>query len=155
MLSNIEYDELVHQVINYFKNRKFNEMYLDVLDDIEDLQEATTKCNNKEKSFSSVMYEVKFLKSQYVEELKYAIQTYNEIIFKDFTFKNDLNAMINGPYALKMWLIRYVCLDNLTIDLCDLINIDMSNFSVTRQYQEIDIILFKKTIKNKKNILSF
>lgn len=154
MLSNKEYDELVHQVIKYFKNKKFNEMYLDVLEDIEDLEDATIKCNNKEKSFSSVMYEVKFLKSQYVEELKYAIQIYNEIIFKDFTFKNDFNTMINGPYALKMWLIRYICLDNLTIDLCDLIINDMSSFSVTRQYQEIDIILFKKAIKSKKNSLN-
>lgn len=154
MLSNVEYDELVHQVVKYFKTKKFNEMYLDVLEDIEALDDATIKCSNKEKTFTSVMYEVKYLKSQYVEELKYTVQTYNDIIFKDFTFKNDLNTMISGPYALKMWLIRYMCLENLTIDLSELIKVDMSSFSITRQYQEIDIILFNKVIKNKKNILS-
>ena len=154
MLSNIEYDELVHQVINYFKNKKFNGMYLDVVEDIKDLEEASIQCNKREKSFSSVMYQVKFLKSQYSEEIKDTIQTYHEIIFKDFSFKNDLNAMVNGPYALKMWLVRYLCLEELTMDLEDLIKIDVSSYSVTRQYQEIDILLFRKMIKNKKIILN-
>ena len=57
--------------------------------------------------------------------------------------------MINGPYALKMWLIRNLCIDNLSIDLCDLIKDDISSYSITRQYQEIDIILFRKTINKK------
>lgn len=149
MLSNKEYGELVNQVIKHFKNKKFNEMYLDILEDIEELNDATIKCNNKEKSFSSVMYEVKFLKSQYADELKDTIQVYNDIIFKDFTFKNDVNTMINGPYALKMWLVRYLCLDNLSIDLSELIKEDISSFSITRQYQEIDIVLFKKTANKK------
>ena len=149
MLSNKEYEELVNQVIKHFKNKKFNEMYLDILEDIEELNDATIKCNNKEKSFSSVMYEVKFLKSQYADELKDTIQVYNDIIFKDFTFKNDMNTMINGPYALKMWLVRYLCLDNLSIDLSELIKEDISSFSITRQYQEIDIVLFKKTANKK------
>ena len=104
-------------------------MYLDIIEDINDLDEVAIKCNKKEMSFSSVMYQVKFLKSQYAEELKDTIQVYNEIIFKDFSFKNDLNAMINGPYALKTWLVRYLCIDSLTIDLSELIKIDMSNAS--------------------------
>ncbi len=149
MLSNKDYEELVNLVIKHFKGKKFNEMYLDIIEDIEDLNESAIKCSNKEKSFSSVMYQVKFLKSQYVEELKGTIQIYNDLIFKDFTFKNDLNTMINGPYALKMWLIRYLCIDNLSIDLCDLIKDDISSYSITRQYQEIDIILFRKTINKK------
>lgn len=149
MLSNKEYEDLVNLVIKHFKIKKFNEMYLDIIEDIEDLNESAIKCSNKEKSFSSVMYQVKFLKSQYVEELKETIQIYNDLIFKDFTFKNDLNTMINGPYALKMWLIRYLCIDNLSIDLCDLIKDDISSYSITRQYQEIDIILFRKTINKK------
>ena len=149
MLSNKDYEELVNLVIKHFKSKKFNEMYLDIIEDIEDLNESAIKCSNKEKSFSSVMYQVKFLKSQYVEELKETIQIYNDLIFKDFTFKNDLNTMINGPYALKMWLIRYLCIDNLSIDLCDLIKEDISSYSITRQYQEIDIILFRTTINKK------
>ena len=149
MLSNKDYEELVNLVIKHFKSKKFNEMYLDIIEDIKDLNESAIKCSNKEKSFSSVMYQVKFLKSQYVEELKETIQIYNDLIFKDFTFKNDLNTMINGPYALKMWLIRYLCIDNLSIDLCDLIKEDISSYSITRQYQEIDIILFRKTINKK------
>lgn len=149
MLTNKEYDELVSKVVRHFKSKKFNGMYLDIIEDINELDDAAIKCNNKEKSFSSVMYQVKFLKSQYAEELKDTIQVYNEIIFKDFSFKNDLNAMINGPYALKTWLIRYLCIDSLTIDLSDLVKIDMTSFSVTRQYQEIDIILFNKIVNKK------
>ena len=149
MLTNKEYDELVSKVVKHFKTKKFNEMYLDIIEDINDLDEAAIKCNKKEMSFSSVMYQVKFLKSQYAEELKETIQVYNEIIFKDFSFKNDLNAMINGPYALKTWLVRYLCIDSLTIDLADLIKMDLSTFSITRQYQEIDIILFNKIVNKK------
>ena len=57
--------------------------------------------------------------------------------------------MINGPYALKTWLVRYLCIDSLTIDLSELIKIDMSAFSITRQYQEIDVILFNKIVNKK------
>ena len=57
--------------------------------------------------------------------------------------------MINGPYALKMWLIRYLCIDNLSIDLCDLIKEDISSYSITRQYQEIDMLLFNKVLNVK------
>lgn len=149
MLTNKEYEELMSQVIKHFKSKKFNGMYVDLITDINELDEAAVQCNNKERSFSSVMYQVKFLKSKYAEQLKDTIQIYNEIIFKDFTFKNDLNAMINGPYALKIWLTRYLCIDNLTIELSELIKSDMSSYSITRQYQEIDVILFKK-IANKK-----
>ena len=149
MLTNKEYEDLVSQVIKHIKNKKFNGMYLDIIEDFNELDEAVIICNNKEKSFSSLMYQVKFLKSQYAEELKETIQVYNDIIFKDFSFKNDLNTMINGPYALKMWLVRYLCLDTLSIELSDLIKEDMSSFSITRQYQEIDIILFKKTVNKK------
>lgn len=155
MINNNEYNELVIQVIKKFKNNKNNEIYKDIIDDIKDLNEASILCNKREKSFSSVMYHVKFLKSQYVEEIKYAIQSYNEIIFKDFSFKNDLNAMINGPHALKMWLLRYLCLDDLSVELSEIINTDISSFSVTHQYQEIDTLLFKKVMKNKKDIKNF
>ena len=154
MVTNNEYNVLVENVIKYFSSKQFNGMYMDIIEDIKELDEASISCNKREKSFSTVMYQVKFLKSQYVEELKDTIQTYNEIIFKDFSFKNDLNAMINGPYALKMWLVRYLCLEELLIDLNDLLCNDISNLSVTRQYQEIDVLLFSKVIKNKKNILN-
>ena len=146
MLTNKEYDELISKVIKYFKNKKFNAMYVDIIEDIEDLDEAVNQCNNKEKSFSSLMYQVKFLKSQYAEELKDVIMIYNEIIFKDFSFKNDLNTMINGAHSLKVWLVRYLCVDNLNIELSELIKKDLENMSVTCKYQEIDNILFKKTV---------
>ena len=149
MLTNKEYEELVSQVIKHFKNKKFNGMYLDIIEDIEELDEAALQCNNKEKSFSSVMYQVKFLKSQYAEELKDIISVYNEIIFKDFTFKNDLNAMINGAHSLKIWLVRYLCETSLNVELKDLIKVDLEALSVTRKYQEIDNILFKKIVNKK------
>ena len=86
MLTNKEYEELMSQVIKHFKSKKFNGMYVDLITDINELDEAAVQCNNKERSFSSVMYQVKFLKSKYAEQLKDTIQIYNEIIFKDFTF---------------------------------------------------------------------
>jgi hypothetical protein len=92
---------------------------------------------------------VKFLKSQYAEELKDIISVYHEIIFKDFTFKNDLNAMINGTHSLKIWLVRYLCESSLNVELKDLIKVDLELLSVTRKYQEIDNILFKKIVNKK------
>ena len=90
MVTNNEYNVLVENVIKYFSSKKFNGMYMDIIEDIKELDEASISCNKREKSFSAVMYQVKFLKSQYVEELKDTIQTYNEIIFKDFSFKHIL-----------------------------------------------------------------
>ena len=42
MLSNKEYEDLVNLVIKHFKSKKFNEMYLDIIEDIEDLNESET-----------------------------------------------------------------------------------------------------------------
>jgi len=92
---------------------------------------------------------VKYLKGIYAEALKETIQTYQEIIFPDFSYKNDLNAMINGPYALKLWLIRYLCLQKLNVDLSSLINENIKNLSITQQYQKIDVILFNNILNVK------
>ena len=143
MLSNKEYEELVAQVVKKLRSKK-NFNHKNIINDIKELEESSKLCNLKEKTYSSIMYQVRFLKSKYQDELKDIIATYQEIIFPDFSYKNDLNAMINGPYALKTWLLRYVCVSLIDFELSDLIKQDISSYSITRQYQEIDILLFKK-----------
>ena len=83
------------------------------------------------------------------EELKETIAYYHSVIFKDFSFKNDLNILVTGARALKIWLIRYMCMDSLDIDLSELIKDDISSLNVTQQYLEIDNILFNKVINEK------
>ena len=40
--------------------------------------------------------------------------------------------MINGPYSLKLWLVRYLCLQKLSVDLSSLIN---ENISDVKMYE--------------------
>lgn len=152
MISNKEYEKLLIDVINSFNKQKYKGSYDDILSDIKELDDISLKFAKKEKSHSSMMYEVRFMKADYAEELKEVIACYHEIIFKDFSYKNDLNALINGPYSLKIWLVRFMCIDAINIDLIDLIKEDFSTLSITKQYLEIDSILFKKVINEKVTI---
>lgn len=149
MLSNSEFEQLQNLVIKKFSSKRYQEKFKDILMDIKELDESAYLCSKKEMTYSSVMYQVKYLKGIYTEALKETIQTYQEIIFPDFSYKNDLNAMINGPYALKLWLIRYLCLQKLNVDLSSLINEDIKNLSITQQYQKIDVILFNNILNVK------
>lgn len=150
MLSNKEFEQLLVNVINYFNSKK-NSDFKNILKDLKELDEASNLCSKKEMTYSSVMYQVKYLKGIYAEALKETIQIYQSIIFPDFSYKNDLNAMINGPYSLKLWLVRYLCLQKLSVDLSSLINENIKNLSITQQYQKIDIILFNSIINIKVN----
>lgn len=149
MLSLNEYDKMLSTVVNKLINKKSKDIDKEILFEIKDLDESTSLCNNKEMTHSEIMYQVKYLKATYDEQLKEAMSIYQSIIFPDFTYKNDLNAMINGPYSLKIWLIRVVCLNYLKFDVSQIINVDFKNMSITRQYQEIDMLLFNKVLNVK------
>lgn len=148
MLTNKEYEELICNVIKNIKRKK-NKVYNGIISDIYELDEASKMCNNKLISFSEIMYQVKYLKSIYSDALHDAMLAYQEIIFPDFSYKNDLNVMINGPYALKIWLVRYLCLEVINYNIDHLKNNEITNLSITRQYQLIDELLFNKTINEK------
>lgn len=143
MLSVKEYDILQKEVIAALSKKRFTERYKEIISDIKELSKASDLCNKQEITYSSVLHQVRFLKGTYNDELKEIIQSYQEIIFPDFTYKNDLNTMINGPYALKIWLTRYLCLRVLKCELSDVIQFDLKDLSITQQYQEIDVMLFQ------------
>ena len=149
MLSLNEYDKILAEVVNKLMHKKSKDIDKEILFEIKDLDESTSLCNNKEMTNSEVMYQVKYLKATYDEKLKEAMSFYQSIIFPDFSYKNDLNAMINGPYSLKIWLIRVVCLNYLKFDISQQFNLDIKNMSITRQYQEIDMLLFNKVLNVK------
>lgn len=149
MLSLNEYDKILSEVVNKLMHKKSKDIDKEILFEIKDLDESTSLCNNKEMTHSEVMYQVKYLKATYDEKLKEAMSFYQSIIFPDFSYKNDLNAMINGPYSLKIWLIRVVCLNYLKFDISQQFNLDIKNMSITRQYQEIDMLLFNKVLNVK------
>lgn len=146
MLSLNEYDKILSEVVNKLMHKKSKDIDKEILFEIKDLDESTSLCNNKEMTHSEVMYQVKYLKATYDEKLKEAMSFYQSIIFPDFSYKNDLNAMINGPYSLKIWLIRVVCLNYLKFDISQQFNLDIKNMSITRQYQEIDMLLDRKSV---------
>lgn len=149
MISLNDYDKILISVVNKLINKKNKEIDKDILFDIKDLDESASLCSNKEMTHSEVMYQVRYLKGIYAEQLKEVIAIYQSIIFPDFSYKNDLNAMINGPYSLKIWLIRYVCLAYLKCDVDNLMNQEIKQLSITRQYQAIDIQLFNKVLNVK------
>ena len=148
-MNNNNYEKLLSNVVKNFKSRKYKGIYDDVLSDIEELDEANNLYTQKKKSHSSLMYEVRMIKADFAEELKETIAYYHEVIFKDFSFKNDLNILVTGARSLKIWLIRYMCMDCLVVDLSELIKDDISSLNVTQQYLEIDNILFNKVINEK------
>lgn len=149
MLPVKEYDNLQKEAVSILSSKRFSGRYKEIVNDIKELTKASEKCNKQEITYSSVLHQVRFLKGTYNEELKTIIQSYQEIIFPDFSYKNDLNAMINGPYALKLWLIRYMCLKVLKCELNEIVNIELKDYSITQQYQEIDVILFNAMINVK------
>lgn len=149
MLPVKEYDNLQKEAVSILNSKRFSGRYKEIVNDIKELTKASEKCNKQEITYSSVLHQVRFLKGTYNEELKTIIQSYQEIIFPDFSYKNDLNAMINGPYALKLWLIRYMCLKVLKCELNEIVNIELKEYSITQQYQEIDVLLFNAMINVK------
>lgn len=146
MITNDEFQQLQQKIIKYFSSKKNKYDYKDILNDIEELDKSSYLYSKKEMSFSSMMYQVKYLKGVYGEKIKNTIQTYQSIIFPDFSYKNDLNTLISGPYSLKLWLIRYMCLQKINFELDKLINDEIKSLTITKQYQEIDIILFKNVL---------
>ncbi len=144
-----EYAVLENLAIKKINSKRFSGRYKEIVADINKLNEASDLCNRQKLTYSFVLHQVRFLKGTYNEELKNIIQNYHEIIFPDFTLKNDLNTMINGPYALKIWLLRYMCLKVVKCELSDLIDFEMKDLSVTLQYQKIDMALFNAFINVK------
>ncbi|MDY2888344.1 MAG: hypothetical protein SOU19_02120 [Candidatus Caccosoma sp.] len=150
MLTNKEYDALQNLVIKKFKKNS-GESFSNMINDLDELDEVSYLCSINEMTYSSLLYQVKYLKVVYGNQLKEVIMAYFNVIFPDFSYKNDLNTMINGPYALKLWLLRYLCLNSLNVPLNELITSSLKEENITKKYQEIDEILFNNYIKAKVN----
>ena len=149
MLSTSELEKLTQSVINktYKKN---DEELKQIVIDIKQLDKSVALHNKNEISRSSLINEVRFLKGRYQEQLKEVISEYQTIIFDGYSYKNDLNTMINGTSSLKTWLVRYLCLYQLEEELKDIITLS-ETYSITEKYKAIDTIIFSKII-NKNDV---
>ena len=148
MLSTNELEKLTQSVINK-TNKKNNEELKQIIIDIKQLDKTANLHNKKQISRSSLMNEVRFLKGRYSEALKETISEYQTLIFEGYSYKNDLNALINGSSSLKLWLTRYLCLCQIQEELKDIVNLENDEYSITEKYKIIDEILFLKIMNTK------
>ena len=148
MLSTNELEKLTQSVINK-TNKKNNEELKQIITDIKQLDKTAILHNKKQISRSSLMNEVRFLKGRYSEALKETISEYQTLIFEGYSYKNDLNTLINGSSSLKLWLTRYLCLCQIQEELKDIVNLENEEYSITEKYKIIDEILFLKIMISK------
>ena len=148
MLSTNELEKLTQSVINK-TNKKNNEELKQIITDIKQLDKTAILHNKKQISRSSLMNEVRFLKGRYSEALKETISEYQTLIFEGYSYKNDLNTLINGSSSLKLWLTRYLCLCQIQEELKDIVNLENDEYSITEKYKIIDEILFLKIMNSK------
>ncbi len=148
MLSTNELEKLTQSVINK-TNKKNNEELKQIITDIKQLDKTAILHNKKQISRSSLMNEVRFLKGRYSEALKETISEYQTLIFEGYSYKNDLNTLINGSSSLKLWLTRYLCLCQIQEELKDIVNLENEEYSITEKYKIIDEILFLKIMNTK------
>lgn len=148
MLSTNELEKLTQSVINK-TNKKNNEELKQIIIDIKQLDKTANLHNKKQISRSSLMNEVRFLKGRYSEALKETISEYQMLIFEGYSYKNDLNALINGSSSLKLWLTRYLCLCQIQEELKDIVSLENEEYSITEKYKIIDEILFLKIMNSK------
>lgn len=148
MLSTNELEKLTQSVINK-TNKKNNEELKQIIIDIKQLDKTANLHNKKQISRSSLMNEVRFLKGRYSEALKETISEYQTLIFEGYSYKNDLNTLINGSSSLKLWLTRYLCLCQIQEELKDIVSLENEEYSITEKYKIIDEILFLKIMNSK------
>ncbi|MCI5745715.1 MAG: hypothetical protein MR270_05475 [Erysipelotrichaceae bacterium] len=147
MLTIKEFDALQNEIIEQLGKRRFTSRYKEIMSSIKELNMTSLLCKEKKLSYRSALTQVRFIKGRYSEELKEIMMQYQELIFPDFNYKNDINIMINGPYVLKMWLVRYLCLKSIKCSLNEFVNIENVEDSITQQYQYIDQELFLKYLQ--------
>ena len=144
-----EYDELLISAIKKLSSKKFEDKYKNLISDVKDLLDSINLYNNKEMSYSTIMYQVRYLKNIYNEQLKEIVYAYQEIVLPDFTSKNDICSIINSPQTLKTWMLRYMCYKIISTDLSNIIKKELKEESITNKYQELDGYLFAQALKNK------
>ena len=149
MYSINEYDELLNSAIKKLSGKKYEDRYKNLINDVKDLLESINVYNNKEMSYSTIMYQVRYLKNLYNEQLKEIIYSYQEIALPDFSSKNDPCSIINSPQSLKTWMLRYMCYKIVNIDLSMVIKEKLNEQTITNKYQEIDSYLFSYAFKKK------
>lgn len=148
MIPTTEFEKLLKSVlIKTYKTG--NEEYKNIVDDIKNLSKTMNAYNNQKINRNCYLNEIRFLKGKYKEQLKESVISYQSVVFEGFTYKNDVNTMINGASSLKLWLIRYLALKHTNIELTDVLDFSNNDYSITEKYQVIDVMLFKKIINEK------
>lgn len=151
MLTLKQYEELQKQAIKTIdgiNNKKLKE----IITEIESINDLTYLCDKKIMPYGTIQYKIRNIKAKYHDEINQVIQVYHQIIFPDhLSFNTDVNSMINGPYSLKIWLLRYLCYSLCKEDLTQYLNDDFYEMNITEQFQLIDLILFNFVL-NKKTV---
>lgn len=149
MFSINQYDEFLKVALKKVSGKKYEGKYNDIVNNIKEFEKKANEYNEKKISYNTIMYEVKYLKNVYNEELKEAITNYQNIIFPDLVSKNDVGSIINSPFNLKVWFLRYLCIKIINTDLINIIKSELTSNTITNKYNELDTILFKSALKSK------
>ena len=149
MYSIIQYDQLLLTASKKLNSKKYEGKYNDLLYDLKELEQSIKKYNEKEMSFSTIMYQVRYLKNLYNDVLKETILAYQEIVIPDFSYKSDTLSCITSPFSLKLWFLRYMCLQIVNKNLTQIINKPLKEQSITNKYYEIDTLLCEAALNNK------
>ena len=143
------YDELLNSAIKKLSSKRYESHYKTIISDIKDLVESIKLYNQNQMSYSTIMYQVRYLKNLYNEQLKEIIYAYQEISLPDFSYKSDISSTVNSPQTLKVWMLRYLSYKIANCELSSIIKDTLKETSITNKYQEIDSYLFAVAYKNK------
>lgn len=149
MYSINEYDKLLIMASKKLSSKKYEGQYKELLYDLKELEQSILKYNEKEMSFSTIMYQVRYLKNLYSDILKDTILAYQEVVLPDFSYKGDVLSCITSPFSLKVWMLRFMCLTIINKNLSLIIKEPLKEKSMTNKYYEIDSILCEMALKNK------
>lgn len=149
MLTMAQYDEFLKAAIKKVSSKKYEGRYNLIINSIKEFEVKLKEYNEKQISFNTIMYQVKFYKGMHLEELKEAVNSYQSIVFSDFNGKSEIGSTINSPMSLKVWFLRYLCLKIVNTDLINVVKSELKETTITNKYNEIDMILFKQALKSK------
>ena len=149
MLTMAQYDDFLKAAVKKVSSKKYEGRYNLIINSIKEFEVKLKEYNEKQISFNTIMYQVKFYKGMHLEELKEAVNSYQSIVFPDFNGKNEIGSTINSPMSLKVWFLRYLCLKIVNTDLINVVKSELKETTITNKYNEIDMILFKQALKSK------
>lgn len=143
-----EYNALQNKVLKFLKDNYRKSMKY-ILQDIDTISLTSKMCNKQLLPLSSLNYQVKTIKHKNNDKLCFIVKVYQDIIFPELSFNNDINNIVSSPTNLSIWLIRYLCYSICQDDFYDKLEEKLPGNSITEQYRYLDSILFNLAISKK------